>query len=102
MGIADHSIVTFRVLGDDPVPSEVTALRGCEPRTAYSKDDVRIGSKTGNRDIEKTGRWSLSAEERRPGDIPARITEILGKLTNDPAPRTEEGSALYVKRAGLE
>ncbi len=85
MGIADHSIVTFRVFGDDLVPSEVTALLGCEPTTAYSKGDVRISAKTGNRYIEKAGRWSLSAEERRPEDIPAQITEILDKLTNDPA-----------------
>jgi hypothetical protein len=45
MGIADHSIVTFRVFGDDLVPFEVTALLGYEPTTAYSQGDVRIGSK---------------------------------------------------------
>lgn len=66
MGIADHSIVTLRIFGDDLVPSEVTALLGCEPTTAYSKGDVRIGSKTGNRYVEKTGRWSLSAEDMYP------------------------------------
>lgn len=84
MGIADHSIVTLRIFGDDLVPSEVTALLGCEPTTAYSKGDVRIGSKTGNRYVEKTGRWSLSAEDMYPENIPEQITEILSKLTNDP------------------
>jgi hypothetical protein len=83
MGIPEHSIVTFRIFGDDLVPSEVTALLGCEPTTAYSKGDVRIGHKTGHRYVEKTGRWSLSAEEKRPEDIPAQIKEILAKLTQD-------------------
>ena len=83
MGIAAHSVVALRIFGDDLVPSEVTALLGCEPTTAYSKGDVRIGSKTGHRYIEKTGRWSLSAVDKRPEDLPAQITEILSKLTND-------------------
>lgn len=83
MGIADHSIVAFRIFGDDLVPTEITALLGCEPTVACSKGDVRIGSKTGNRYIEKTGRWSLSAEDKHPEDIPTQITELLSKLTQD-------------------
>jgi len=85
MGIAEHSIVSFRIFGDDLVPAEVTSLLGCEPTEAFAKGDVRVGSKTGNRYIEKTGRWSLAAEDRRPEDIPAQVLEILGKLTRDPA-----------------
>lgn len=85
MGIADHSIVSFRIFGDDLVPAEVTSLVGCEPTKAYAKGDVRVGSTTGNRYIEKTGRWSLAAEDRRPEDIPAQVSEILGKLTREPA-----------------
>jgi len=85
MGIAEHSIVSFRIFGDDLVPSEVTALLGCEPTSAFAKGDVRIGAKTGNRYVEKTGRWSLSAADQRPEDISAQISEILGKLSADPA-----------------
>lgn len=84
MGIADHSVVTFRILGDDLVPAEMTCRLGCEPTVAFAKGDIRIGHKTGNRYVEKTGRWSLSAEDRRPEDIPAQIEEILGKLSSDP------------------
>ena len=84
MGTADHSVVTFRVFGDALVPSEVTARLACEPTVAFAKGDVRIGSKTGNHYVEKTGRWSLSAEDRRPEDISAQIEEILGKLSSDP------------------
>lgn len=84
MGIAEHSIVSFRIFGDDLVPSEVTTILGCEPTKAYAKGDVRIGSKTSNRYVEKTGRWSLSAIDRQPEDIPAQISEVLGKLTKDP------------------
>ncbi|QAU35693.1 DUF4279 domain-containing protein [Janthinobacterium sp. 17J80-10] len=83
MGIADHSIVAFRIFGDDLVPTEITDLLGSEPTVAYSKGDERIGRKTGNRYIEKTGRWSLSAEDKHPEDIPAQITELLSKLTQD-------------------
>jgi hypothetical protein len=83
MGIAEHSVVAFRIFGDDLVPPEITRLLGHDPTAAYSKGDIRVGSKTGNRYIEKTGRWSLSAEDKRPEDIPAQIVEILSKLTQD-------------------
>jgi hypothetical protein len=83
MGIAERSVVAFRIYGDDLVPSEVTALLGCEPTVGYSKGDVRIGKKTGSQYVEKTGRWSLSADDRRPEDIAAQIEEILAKLSQD-------------------
>jgi hypothetical protein len=83
MGIADHSVVAFRIFGDDLVPSVITALLGCEPTDWCAKGDVRIGSKTGNRYVEKTGRWILSAEDKRPENVTAQITEVLGKLTTD-------------------
>ncbi|WP_369977562.1 DUF4279 domain-containing protein [Xanthomonas bundabergensis] len=67
------------------MPAEVTALLGCEPTHAFAKDDVRIGKKTGNRYVEKTGRWSVFAADRHPEDIAAQISEILGKLSADPA-----------------
>jgi hypothetical protein len=85
MGIADHSAVTLRILGDDLVPSEVTNLLGCAPTKAFAKGDIRIGSRSGRRYIEKTGHWSLKSEDRHPEDIPAQIAEILGKLSKDPA-----------------
>ncbi|HET6433776.1 DUF4279 domain-containing protein [Dyella sp.] len=85
MGTADHSIVSFRIFGDDLVPSEVTSLLACEPTKAFAKGDVRIGSTTGNRYVERTGRWSLTAEDRYPEDIPAQISEVLSKLSEDPA-----------------
>ena len=85
MGIAEQSVVSLRIFGDDLVPSEVTTLLGCEPTNACAKGDIRVGSKTGNKFVEKTGRWSLSAEDRHPEDIPAQILEILGKLPEDPA-----------------
>ena len=85
MGIAEHSIVALRIFGDDLVPSEVTALLGCEPTASYAKGDTRVGMKTGRRYIEKTGSWRLSAADRRPEDIPAQVMEILSKLPQDPA-----------------
>lgn len=85
MGIAEYPIVSFRIFGDDLVPSEVTALLGCEPTSASAKGDVRIGAKTKGRYVEKTGRWSLIAADRRPENISAQISEILGKLSADQA-----------------
>lgn len=83
MSIAEHSIVSFRLFGDDLVPGEITELLGCQPTNAYAKGDVRVGSSTGNRYVEKTGRWSLAASDRRPEDIPTQIAEILARLTAD-------------------
>ncbi|WP_279362010.1 DUF4279 domain-containing protein [Xanthomonas sacchari] len=85
MRIADHSIVSFRIFGDDLVPSEITSLLGCEPTKAFAKGDIRVGAKTGNRYVEKIGRWSLAAEDSYPEDIPAQISKILSKLPEDPA-----------------
>jgi hypothetical protein len=83
MGIAEHSVVALRMFGDDLVPSDVTVLLGCQPTETYSKGDVRIAKKTGNRYVAKTGRWSLSAEDRLPENIPGQIEEILAKLPQD-------------------
>ncbi|SFN72062.1 DUF4279 domain-containing protein [Dokdonella immobilis] len=85
MGIAEHSVVSFRIFGDGLVPSEVTSILGCEPTHSCAKGDIRVGPKTGNKYVEKTGLWSLAAEDRRPEDIPAQILEILGKFPEDPA-----------------
>ncbi|MBX3711245.1 MAG: DUF4279 domain-containing protein [Lysobacter sp.] len=85
MGIAEYSRVTLRIFGDDLVPDEVTSLMGCTPESACAKGDIRIGSKTGRRHEERTGRWSLQASRREPEDIPDQISEILGRLPQDPA-----------------
>jgi hypothetical protein len=85
MGVPEHSIVTFRLFGDDLIPAEVTGVLGCEPSESYAKGEVRIGSKSGNRYVEKTGRWKLCATDRSPEDVPAQIREILGNLTQDMA-----------------
>jgi len=83
MGIAEHSIVSFRIFGDDLVPAEVTSLLGCEPTKAFAKGDVRVGSKTGNRYIERTGRWTpacpSTAKSRLdlPTSIPAAVMADL-------------------------
>ena len=85
MGVAERSVVTFRIFGDGLVPSEITSSLGCEPTEAYSKGDVRIGRKTGQQYVQKTGRWSLAADDQRPEYISTQIMEILDKLTNKPA-----------------
>lgn len=84
MGIPEHSVVTLRIFGDDLVPAEVTSRLGCEPSNACAKGDTRFVSRTGNPYVEKTGRWNLSATDRKPEDIPAQIREILDKLTRNP------------------
>lgn len=83
MGIAEYSLATLRIFGDHLVPEDMTALMGCTPDSACAKGDIRIGSRTGRRLVEKTGRWILSASRQEPEDIPAQITEILGKLPRD-------------------
>lgn len=85
MSHAHHSIVCFRISGDDLDPSELTALLGCEPSKSHAKGSVRIGRVTGNRYVNKSGLWMLDAEDREPEDIAAQITEVLHKMTSAPA-----------------
>lgn len=83
MSIAESSVVTFRVFGDDLVPAEISALLGCDPTSAAAKGDTRIIGSNRVKYVEPTGRWKLCSVDRSPEDVAAQITELLGKMTSE-------------------
>lgn len=83
MTIADESLVRLRIIGDDLVPGEITALLECEPDTAHTKGDVWKGPKTGTTRTRRTGCWSIGAARREPEKVVAQISEILDRLPQD-------------------
>ncbi len=76
------SAAAFRVWGDTLVPSEITALLGCQPTFSHSKGDTKT---TGGGHIvtRKSGMWCLEAPDAKPGDIDAQILQVLAKLPDD-------------------
>lgn len=80
MGIAEKSVVTFRIFGPDLDPDEITRLLKCEPDRTARKGESRIIQGKESSYIEKQGGWRLSAPDRTPEDIPAQINEILVML----------------------
>lgn len=85
MPIAEKSLVTFRLIGDDLCPHEVTRLLGCAPDVAYAKGDVHVGKATGLPRTRRIGCWQLRSRERVPEDLPGQIEELLSRLPEDPA-----------------
>lgn len=75
----------LRMLGDDFDPDAVTAALGCVPARGWRKGDPRVFPKSGRVAIERTGGWTLGAEDREPEDLPAQIREVLDRLNDDPA-----------------
>lgn len=80
MGIAEKSVVTFRIFGPDLDPDEITRLLKCKPHRTARKGEPRIIQGKASSYIEKQGSWRLSAPDRMPEDIPAQIGEILAML----------------------
>ena len=83
MAQINSSEVTLRVGGDELNPEKITEKLGCKPTYSQTKDQIFIGSKSGNKRKAKTGMWNLSATKCEPENIDAQISEILSKLTND-------------------
>lgn len=83
MSTAEHSVVTFRVFGDDLVPAEISTLLGCDPTSAAAKGDARIIGNDRVKYVEPTGRWKLCSVDRSPEDVASQISELLGRMTSD-------------------
>ena len=73
-------MATLRFSGDELDPHEVTRLMGVAPTSAVSKGQLIVGR--GPR-LSRSGRWSLKANRRQPGDLSGQIEEILSGLTQD-------------------
>jgi hypothetical protein len=75
-------MVSLRIFGDALDPAELTALFGVEASLSHRKGDVR-SAREGKPKFHKTGRWSISAEVKKPEDVNAQIATLLEKLPGD-------------------
>ena len=81
-----QSVVALRVIGDDLVPDEVTALLGTTPTVAVVKGETGkhiVGPKVGDVRVARSGMWTLESSDRKPEDLNSQIHEILSRMTDD-------------------
>jgi hypothetical protein len=80
------SAVALRIIGDDLVPAEITALLGASPSHSVVKGEKGkhiVGPLVGDVRIAKSGMWTLEAPDREPEDMNGQIREILSQTTDD-------------------
>jgi hypothetical protein len=77
------SVATLRIVGDDLIPSEISALLGCNPSSEQRKGQIIVGEKTGQKRVARIGMWRLYAIDCEPENLDEQILELLGKLSND-------------------
>ena len=73
---ATHTIGTFRVLGDDLDPPEVTRILGLTPTHAHRKGDAH------GRFRRRSGFWGIDSRVPRSGTVAQHCTELLAPLVN--------------------
>ena len=81
-----QSAVALRIIGDDLIPDEVTALLGTSPTNAVVKGETGkhiVGPKVGDVRVARSGMWTLDASDREPEDMNSQIQEILSRMTSD-------------------
>jgi len=81
-----QSVVALRIIGDDLVPDEVTALLGTTPTCAVVKGETGkhiVGPKVGDVRVARSGMWTFEASDREPEDMNSQIHEILSRMTDD-------------------
>lgn len=76
-----RSVATLRIIGDDLIPDEVSALLGCSPTHAQRRGD-HVPMKHGER-VASFGMWRLAATDTEPENVNSQIGQILEKLTSD-------------------
>ncbi len=83
MPALNQSVAALRVHGDFFCPQYITHMLGCEPTYTHSKGETGRSKASGSTWIRRHSIWTLSAEDRKPADLDAQVTELLGKLTQD-------------------
>ncbi len=76
-----RAVAALRITAEDLVPSEVSALLGCEPTKAWAKGDSLTSPRPTR--TASFGMWRLHADETEPADLDAQVTSILGRLTSN-------------------
>lgn len=81
MAALAHSRATLRLIGDDLLPDEVTALLGAPPTMATTRGQANELGKGPK--VWRTGSWRLEAPDAEPANPDGQIAEILDELTSD-------------------
>lgn len=76
-----RAVASLRITGEELLPSDVSALLGCEPTKGWAKGDTLTSH--GVTRTARFGMWSLQAHETKPADLDAQVTAILSRLTVD-------------------
>lgn len=82
MAYLNRAAATLRIVGDDLIPSEVSALLGAEPTLAREKGSEWL-TPIGKTRIATTGQWHLHVADTEPGNLDAQVAELLEKLNSD-------------------
>ncbi len=80
------SAVALRVIGEDLLPDQITALLGTKPTRAVVKGETGkhiVGPRVGDTRIARTGMWIVDVPDREPEDMNAQIHEVLSRMTDD-------------------
>jgi Domain of unknown function (DUF4279)/SEC-C motif len=86
MSEVNSSTVALRIIGDDLVPEEITAMLGASPNYAVTKGQMGkhiVGPKVGDVRMAKSGMWTLDASDREPEDMNGQVCQILSQMTGD-------------------
>ena len=82
MAVLRKTEASLRILGDDLDPEEITAALGKQPDKAARLGDT-LRTPLGGERISQTGVWSVSVEQRIPGDLDAQIAKLLEGTTEN-------------------
>jgi Domain of unknown function (DUF4279) len=81
-----QSLVALRIIGDELLPDEITALVGTPPTRAVVKGETGkhiVGPKVGDVRVARSGMWTLDASDREPEDMNSQIHEVFSRMTDD-------------------
>jgi uncharacterized protein DUF4279 len=76
--------VCLRLLGDELVPQEITAILRCDPTSAGCKGEPRIGPNGDVRGHRRIGVWIREHKPNADDTVDEAIAEILAELPSDP------------------
>ena len=82
MAAVSETRLTLRIIGDDLLPDEITALLGGSPGFSHRRGE-KLSDKQGQSRITKFGAWMRTARVNRTGDVDKQVREVLSGLTKD-------------------
>ena len=87
-----ESAACLRIAGENLDPDEITKILRGSPTSIQRKGDTVTSKTSGSTRTVKVTMWRLQAEDRRPGDLDAQISEIFNQLSGKIADWNTVGS----------